>query len=306
MILPFSRPLLLLLLVLPVWLLIRVWRRRKGTLTLPFDFSGSRSSRWMGGAVGLAESLSPLILAVVIILLAGPQQLGAPRSRMELTNIEFCVDISGSMTSPMGEGTRYDAAMEAINNFVDYREGDAFGLTFFGNSVLHWVPLTSDVSAIKCATPFMGPERGIRGFGGTEIGKALLACRRVLAERDEGDRMIVLVSDGYSSDLRGNRSLEIAAELRESGVVVHAIHIADSEVPADIVNICVSTGGEVFGVNDPQALEAVFQRIDDMQQTRVIHLAPDRLDNFRPYCVAGLGMLSLVTICLFGVRFTPW
>ena len=118
--------------------------------------------------------------------------------------------------------------------------------------------------------------------------------------------MIVLVSDGNSSDLRGNRSMEIAAELRESGVVVHAIHISDSGVPGDIVNICVSTGGEVFGVNDPQALEAVFQRIDDMQQTRVVHLAPDRLDNFRPYCMAGLSLLSLATICLFGVRFTPW
>ena len=306
MILPFSRPLLLLLLALPVWLLIRVWRSRQGTLTVPFDFSGARNSRLIAAAVGVAESLPPLILAVVILILAGPQRLGAPRSRMELTNIEFCVDISGSMTSPMGEGTRYDAAMEAINNFVDFREGDAFGLTFFGNSVLHWVPLTSDVSAIKCATPFMRPERRIRGFGGTEIGKALLACRRVLAEREEGDRMIVLVSDGRSSDLAGNRSLEIAQELKESGVVVHAIHIADSGIPPEIVNLCVSTGGEVFGANDPQALEAVFQRIDEMQQARVIHLAPDRFDNFRPYCMAGLGLLSLATICLFGVRFTPW
>lgn len=306
MMLPFARPLLLLLLVVPAWLVIRVWRRGEGTLALPFDFSGTRSSRWMGGIVGVGESLPPLILGVVIVLLAGPQQLGAPRSRMELTNIEFCVDISGSMTAKLGEGTRYDAAMEAINNFVDFREGDAFGLTFFGNSVLHWVPLTTDVSAIKCATPFMRPENRIRGFGGTEIGKALIACRGILAEREEGDRMIVLVSDGNSSDLSGGRALQIAAQLKESGVVVHAIHISDSGVPPDIVNICVSTGGEVFGVNDPQAIEAVFQRIDEMQQTRMVQLAPDRLDNFRPYCMAGLSLLGLATLCLFGVRFTPW
>src|SRR4029079_3186815 len=112
--------------------------------------------------------------------------------------------------------------MKAINEYLDYRRGDAFGLTFFGNSVLHWVPLTSDVSAIKCATPFMRPERNIPGFGGTEIGRALLACRKVLAEREEGDRMIILVSDGFSADLRGNRSQEIAADLKASRVVVHA------------------------------------------------------------------------------------
>jgi Ca-activated chloride channel family protein len=306
MILPFARPLLLFLLAVPVWLLIRTWRRETGRLVLPFDHGRARSSRWLGGAVGLAESLPPLLLGVVVLILAGPQQLGEPKSRRALTNIEFCVDISGSMTAPLGEGSRYDAAMQAINNFVDFRKGDAFGLTFFGNSVLHWVPLTSDVSAIKCATPFMRPERGIRGFGGTEIGKALLACRKVLADREEGDRMIVLVSDGFSSDLRGSRSLEIAAQLKQSNVTVHAIHIAETEVPGDIVNICVMTGGEVFGVNEPGALEYVFQRIDQMQQTELVQLAPDRLDDFGPYCLAGLGLLSLATMTLFGLRFTPW
>ena len=31
--------------------------------------------------------------------------------------------------------------MKAIDDFLDFRKGDAFGLTFFGNNVLHWVPL---------------------------------------------------------------------------------------------------------------------------------------------------------------------
>lgn len=306
MILPFARPLLLVLVAVPIWLLIRTWRRSEGRLVLPFDHSSTRHSRVLAVAVNLAESLPPLVLAVVVLLLAGPQQIGEPKSGRALTNIEFCVDISGSMTSPLGDGTRYDAAMEAINRFVDYRKGDAFGLTFFGNSVLHWVPLTSDVSAVKCATPFMRPERNIPGFGGTEIARALIACRRVLAEREEGDRMIILVSDGLSADLFGNRSSEIAAQLKESRVVVYAVHIAESEVPPDIVNVARLTGGDVYGVNDPGALEAVFQKIDQMQQTKMVQLAPDTLDDFRPYCLAGMSLVGLATLCLFGVRFTPW
>jgi len=306
MILPFSRPLLLVLLVVPIWLLIRTWRRSEGRLVLPFDYSQTRSSRTLAGLVNLAESLPPLVLGVVVLILAGPQQLGEPHTGRALTNIEFCVDISGSMTAPLGEGSRYDAAMGAIKQFVDYRKGDAFGLTFFGNSVLHWVPLTSDVSAIKCATPFMRPERNIPGFGGTEIARALIACRRVLAEREEGDRMIILVSDGLSADLFGNRSSEIAAQLKESRVVVYAVHIAESEVPPDIVNVARLTGGDVYGVNDPGTLEAVFQKIDQMQQTKVVQLAPDTLDDFRPYCLAGMSLVSLATVCLFGLRYTPW
>ena len=40
----------------------------------------------------------------------------------------------------------------------------------------HWVPLTVYPSAFRCSPPFMGPRARIPGFGGTEIGKALLAC----------------------------------------------------------------------------------------------------------------------------------
>jgi Ca-activated chloride channel family protein len=306
MILPFGRPLVLLLLALPVWLLVRTWRVRGGGVVLPFDHSGARRGRWWHAAVKVAESFPPLVLSVAVLLLAGPQQSAAPKSRREVTNIEFCVDISGSMTASFGEGTRYDAAMEAINQFVDYREGDAFGMTFFGNSFLHWVPLTTDVSAIKCSTPFMRPENAPPGFGGTEIGKALLACRRLLVEREEGDRMIVLVSDGWSADLYGNRSLEIAQQLNDAGVVMHAIHISETEVPDDIVNIAAVTGGEVYAVGDPAALEGVFQRIDEMQQTELVQLAPDAIDHFVPYCLAGLCLLGVTTLTLFGLRLTPW
>ena len=54
--------------------------------------------------------------------------------------------------------------MKAIDEFLKIRKGDAFGLTFFGNNVLHWVPLTSDPSAIRCAPPFMKPENVPTGW----------------------------------------------------------------------------------------------------------------------------------------------
>jgi hypothetical protein len=61
-----------------------------------------------------------------------------------MTNILFCVDVSGSMGMPFGAGTRYDASMKAIESFIDRRSGDAFGLQFFGNSAIRWTPLTTD------------------------------------------------------------------------------------------------------------------------------------------------------------------
>ena len=170
----FRHPMTLLWLVLPAALLLWAWRRRGRAVTLPFDHGVAGSGAWTAFFIRLAESLPALVLATVVLMLAGPQSWGTPRSKRVLTNIQFCVDVSGSMQARFGDGDRYDASMAAINDFLDFREGDAFGLTFFGNSVLHWVPLTTDVSAFRCAPPFMKPGQIPSWFNGTEIGKALL------------------------------------------------------------------------------------------------------------------------------------
>lgn len=304
----FTHPWVLAFLIFPILLLVWTWRREGSRVVLPFDHGIQTRGRRLGALVNVAQSLPALILGIVVMILAGPQQLSAPKAKRVLTNIELCVDVSGSMSASFGEGTRYDASMAAIDKFLDYREGDAFGLTFFGNEVLHWVPLTTDVSAIRCSPPFMDPTSPghPHWLGGTAIGKALRACREVLISREEGDRMIVLVSDGYSFDLGNDQDIQIANKLKEDGIVVYGIHIASSEVPAPVVNITGLTGGEVFEPEDPAALETVFQHIDKMQETRMQRTAAESMDDFYPYSLAGLILLGSSTLSLFGLRYTPW
>ena len=218
----FGRPWMLLLLVVPLLHLVWVWRRQRGRIVLPFDY-GLRGSGWpLRGLLGIGESVPALLLAVAVLVLSQPHELAAPRQKRALTNIQILVDISGSMAAKFGAGTRYDVSMKAIERFLTYRQGDAFGLTFFGNNYVHWVPLTSDPSAVRNASKFMGPSNNVPGFGGTEIGKAVLACREVLVERSEGDRMLILVTDGFSSDLGGGNEIAIAKKLRRDGIKLFA------------------------------------------------------------------------------------
>ena len=305
----FAQPWLLAVLVLPAALVWRIWQSPGKRLVLPFDRPASQDAgrgRALACLLRAGESLAPAALAVAILLLAGPQSLSAPRVERSLTNIEFCVDVSGSMSADFGGRTRYDASMQAINEFLDYREGDAFGLTFFGNAVLHWVPLTSDVSAFRCAPPFMQPSSLPRWFNGTEIGKALLACRDILTAREEGDRMIVLISDGYSADLNRGRDLEIARKLVADGIVVYAVHVASGGVPDSIVNLTRTTGGEIFNPGDKAALSAVFKQIDAMQVTKLEKRSAEYVDHFTPFCIAGLALLALHALFQLGLRVTPW
>lgn len=308
MIVGFTHPELLALLVIPIGLLTWTWKRSGREIAIPSDYGNHGSGSGWRRTVNLFESLPALILMAVIILLAGPQEQGSPRSKRALTNIEFCVDISGSMTAPFEEGTRYEASMKAINDFVEHREGDAFGLTFFSDATLQWVPLTTDTSAFQYALPFMDPRKRLPpGLGGgTQIGKALEACRRTLLEREEGDRMIILISDGASADLFGDRASEIATALKEDNIVLYDVHVAGGEVPDEIVKIAYETNGEVFQPGDKDALADVFARVDKMQQTKLVKISAETHDQFQPAAITGLCFLALSMIGLSGLRYTPW
>jgi Ca-activated chloride channel homolog len=308
----FGRPWLLLLLALPVLHLCWVWQRRSRRVVLPFDHAAGHRGAGRGsgfvvrGLLGIAESLPALLLAAAILLLAMPQQLARPKQKRAMTNIQFLVDISGSMTAKFGNGSRYDASMQAINEFLDFRDGDSFGLTFFGNNYLHWVPLTNDPSAFRHAVPFMRPESAPPGFGGTEIGKAVLGTREVLTQRSEGDRMMILVTDGWSSDLANGAEMDIAKRLKRDGITLFAVNIQEQEARGEIVNLARMTGGEVFNPGDTKALAEVFQRIDQMTKAKLEQGTPELVDWFFPFCIAGLSVLGLYVLTLLGLRYTPW
>jgi Ca-activated chloride channel family protein len=297
---------MLLLLALPLLHLCWVWQRRSRRVVLPFDHAGRGSGWVLRALLGIGESLPALLLAVAVLLLALPQELAAPKQKRALTNIQFCVDISGSMTAKFGSGSRYDAAMAAINEFLDYRTGDSFGLTFFGNNFLHWVPLTSDPSAFRCAVPFMRPENAPPAFGGTEIGKAVLGCREVLTSRSEGDRMLILVTDGWSIDLSNGADLDIAKRLKRDGIVLFAVNIQEQDANGEIVNLARLTGGEVFNPGDTRALKEVFARIDQMTKARLEQGTAELVDWFLPFAIAGLAVLALYSLVQLGLRYTPW
>lgn len=292
---------------MPVLLAVYGWGRNGHVVALPFDHSSPRPRRFFSWTIRSLSLIPALLLAVTIVILAGPQRYGEPRSRRVLTNIEFLVDASGSMLAQFGDGDRYDAAMQNILKFIDYRKGDAFGLSIFGTDVLHWVPLTTDPDAFRWAPQFLSPRRLPRWFGGgTMIGMGLRACMDALTARADGDRMIILLTDGYSFDLSNGNDVEIAHRLRDAGITVFCIHIDDSEPPPEVQLISSMTGGATFAANDPEALTAVFSTIDQMKKARMEKVQGETVDDVRPWALAGGGLVLLSLLSAFGLRYTPW
>jgi len=290
----------------PLLLIIWEWQRRGHPLVLPFDHAQPSRGRILQRVVTTANLVAPLLLAVAILLLAGPQRLARPEKARAITNILFALDVSGSMKSPFGDGTRSDKAIQAIQEFTTFRKGDAFGLTIFGTDVLHWVPVTKDLSALRFSAPFLRPEKMPPYLWGTQIGRALRACQKVLTAQPEGDRMVVLISDGESADLGGGAAEELGNALSADRITVYYIHVADGQPQNETFTIASLTGGQAFAAGDPAALREVFEHIDKMQPVRLQPGTPEFADFIWPIALAGLGLLGLHVVNSFGLRYTPW
>jgi Ca-activated chloride channel family protein len=311
----FSRPELLPLLCLPVLYGFWQWWRRGRPVVLPLDHAGNRRGLWLDGLVRTAGLLPAGIAAVALFVLAGPLIEGPPTYPAQVANIQIALDTSGSMKDPLGDKvkkdgtpyTKYDAAMQAITEFTTHRKGDAFGFTIFTSGVIHWVPLTTDLSAIRLATPFVGPGTfPLKWWDGTKVGNAMRECAKVLEERNEGDRMLIVITDGESPDLLNGQAAVIARELKQKNIVVYVIMIRNLPPSDELKQIAQITGGQWFESADEANLKSVFNRIDGLQRAKLVDAQTTWLDFYHPFALVGLVLLGLNQLAAFGLRFTPW
>jgi len=298
----FTHPWVLLLLAVPIVLLWTILARPSG-MTAPADgLPAQRERRVLRAFLGFFELVPLALLAVAIVTLAGPQTLQQPKRERSLTNITICLDVSGSMS-----GRNYQLATKAVEDFIRAREGDAFGLTLFGIQQIRWLPLTKDLQAVRNALPFANPDFQPSHMGGTAIGAALQFCgRNMVAEAKTGDRLIILVSDGMSADLGDDKPTEIGEELKDEGITVFHIHIDESEVPGDVLELVELTGGQSFAATDLQSLKAIFTHIDRMKPATFSNPGTVPLDRFAPFAVVALLLCGLHAVGLLGARWTPW
>ena len=302
----FHHPLILWLLALPViW---GFWQgtRRGHVVVMPFDHGNQGEGKTLRFLTNLAGMLPAILLAIAVLMLAGPRKPAPPEDERVLNNILLCVDVSGSMSMPFGSrGTRFEAAVEAAREFCAYRKGDAFGLTIFGSEYIHWVPPTKELSAITSATRYIRPNNMPPWMGGTMIANALRGCRDQLARTAEGDRAIILISDGDSADFENGGDREVARELTEAKIRVFGIMIGE-DGGGGMQSIAADTGGKVYTVADRNALGEVFREIDGMQKAKFKQVTADWVDNYTPLALAGIIAAALYALALLGLRYNPW
>ncbi len=320
----FAHPSILFLLAIPVTLAFWEWTRSGHTLVMPFDLGRQRRGRVLQFFVLCANTIPATLLAMAILFLARPITFAPPQTERKLSNIQIVLDTSPSMSEkygqqpPSGERySRFDGAMDAIEQFLKFRQGDAFGLTVFSRNYIHWIPLTLDTSAITNARPFIKPFTLMPALGrpknlpanvwsGTFIATALDGAKELLSKRPDGDRMIILCTDGESSDIRNGRENEVVTKMKEANITVFAVYLSDNEIEPGLETITHGTGGEAFKAVDSRTLQEVFQTIDQMRRVQIFQKEPQVIDLFRPLFLPSAILLGLQLVALFFLRFNPW
>ncbi len=299
----FVHPWVLLFLILPILLSVWLLQMRSWGIALPFDHQTHPRRRIVSGLLRFWELLPAMLLSVIVTILAGPQIQRVPREERVLTNIQICMDVSGSMSTD----NRYEMAKRAIEDFIVSRDGDALGFTLFGTQQIRWTPLTKDVATIRRALPFANPRNQPPFMGGTLIGAALRFCRdNMVAEAADGDRLLLLVSDGMSADVNGANAGELADEMKAANITLYHVHVGTDPVPTDVREIASATGGDAFAATDESGLKRIFKHIDRMKPARFKPASAIPMDYFQPFAWVGLSLLGAYTLGAFGLRYTPW
>lgn len=277
-----------------------------------------------GGETGLRGHwlLPALAWLLLVTAIARPQQLGeAHEPPRQARQMLLAVDLSGSMNeADMRLGVqvvdRLTAAKAVIADFLDRRAGDRVGLLVFGQRAYVLTPLTLDLASVR------GQLRdSVAGLAGQEtaLGDAIGLAVKRLREQPEGQRVVILLTDGVNT--AGVLDPRKAAELAKAeGVRVHTIAFGGAgagfsffgmqvpmpqggeEVDEDtLAEVARTTGGRFFRARDTEALAGIYAELDRLEPVQVA-AAPvrPRIERY-PWPLAAAWLLAL----LAGLWRTP-
>lgn len=292
----FSNPwFLLLLLLVPLLVVVWVWRQKRPATMQYSDLS--LLSNLPVSARLYFRWILPLLRALVIILLI--LAVARPQTSHEVetvygkgVDIVLAVDISPSMAALDFEPkNRLEAAKDVIDDFIAERRYDRIGMVVFSGEAFSQCPPTFDydvlhqlVSELK-----LGVDMGLEG--GTAIGLGLAQAASMLQKSDAKSRIIILLTDGVnnSGQIDPLTAARAAAALNIKvytigvgipGILVpfplenqffgNSTQMVESELDeTTLQKIAEMTSAKYYRATDSQGLRQIYDQINRMEKSDV-------------------------------------
>ena len=289
----FASPKILWLLLLLIPLVVYyIYRSRQGgaAVTVSTTDSVKRAPKTLRYYLRhVPFGLRVVSLSLIIIAIARPQSAEHyTNTTTEGIDIVLAVDVSTSMLAKDFTPDRLSVAKEVASEFIGDRTGDRIGIVVFAGESFTQSPLTTDQSSLQ--TMLGRISSGIIEDG-TAIGNGLATSINRLRESDAKSKVVILLTDGVNN--RGEISPLTAAKIaKDMDIKVYTIgigrrgtapypvfdergrevNVVNMKVEIDekmLRDIASQTGGEYFRATDKQTLEAIYERINQLEKSRV-------------------------------------
>lgn len=324
-----NKPLLFLLLIIPILIALYVWKYRKLYPTIQissFDFANKSKTSFREILVHVLFGLEMVAVALLIVALARPQS----SKKNSTTNVEgidivMTMDVSGSMLAEDFKPNRLEAAKKVGAKFVDGRPNDRIGLVVFASESYTQCPMTTDH---KVLNQLMSEIKTGIIEDGTAIGDGLSIAISRLKDSDAISKVIILLTDGVNNT--GSIDPISAAEIAKMfGLRVYTIGVGTNgtapypvqdffgnkryqqvEVNIDedmLKQIANMTGAHYFRATDNSSLDKIYSEIDKMEKSRIeVYEFERKTEEFFPFAAIALGLLALVFLMrTFVLRIFP-
>ena len=199
----------------------------------------------------------------------------------------LAMDISTSMLTEDLKPNRIEAAKDVAASFINGRPNDNIGLVLFAAESFTQCPLTTDHTILL--NLFKDIQCGMIADG-TAIGLGLANAVSRIKDSQAKSKVIVLLTDG--SNNAGEIAPVTAAQIAKTfGIRVYTIGVGtlNGEAPypyptsygvqygtikvdideKTLTQIAVETGGEYFRASDNKTLKAIYQKIDELEKTKI-------------------------------------
>ncbi|RMG29195.1 MAG: VWA domain-containing protein [Bacteroidetes bacterium] len=319
----FANPWLLSLLLIPLsfilWQLLRS-RQLYPSLRMPALEGVRAHARPIRGWIRrYLFVLRVLAMTLFIIALARPQtSLHEEEVDAEGIDIVIAIDVSGSMLARDFQPNRLEAAKQKAIEFIQRRPNDRIGLVVFARESFTQCPLTIDHRVVQQL--LMEIEKGILEDG-TAIGMGLATAVIRLKESEAKSKVVILLTDGVNNSGTVDPLTAVEAA-REYGIRVYTIGVGRQgmapypmqtpfgiryqNVPVEIdeellKKIATETGGKYFRATNNEALEQIYNEIDELEKSRIQVMRFTRTsEEFHWFLIIGTILLLLEV----GLRYT--
>jgi len=232
----FENPhLLLLLLLIPVFLIIMIWRLRKKRDFMRFyageiDFVKKKIS---SEKILFRRILRFIALIFIILAISGPQWGKSSNTlKQKGTDLIFAVDFSRSMLSKDLKPNRFTLTKHKIKEILNRLMVDRIGLIGFAGGVAVLCPLTIDFSTINMIMDGLSP--GDIRPPGTNISAVVDKAKTLFEQGSNGFKNLIIFSDGED---HSNRLESVIKDAAKAGIRIFVIVMSSPQgAPIPVLN----------------------------------------------------------------------